>query len=357
MNRTIEPYMAAFWKKKKFWGSLIGLVLLAYCVKDIRASELQLLLQRANLYYLIAAVASGALFIVLKAVRWRMVIAQQKQITLPRAITLYSVGQVLGMVMPALTGQVGRVVWFARKEGLRKTYVFSTLVLEILFDSISLIVFMFLTSLAFAFPSRYRYLSFVVAGITAGAVALLYIILHMQERLEEIARCRFRDRWPGFYITCKKFIRSFTKGIELLRSSQGTLGTLALSLASWAAHMLVVWFLIRCFGLPLPFAAAAVIMIVNTIVLMVPISPGNAGTFEVAVSTSLAAFSVGRSDAVLFALALHIVDLLPVFIFGYFFMHTEKLTLEELKAVQAEEDLIIDRIDEEGTFIEEKERV
>lgn len=348
--------MTGFLKKKKFWGSLIGLVLLVYCVKDIRAAELKLLFHRVNIYYILVALASGSLFVVLKAVRWRMMIAQQKHISLPRVITLYSVGQILGMVMPALTGQVGRVVWFARKEGLGKTYVFSTLVLEILFDSISLIIFMFLTSLAFAFPSRYRYLSFVVAGVTAVVVVLLYVILHKQGRLEEIARCRLRHRWPGFYIACKKFIRSFTKGIELLRSRQGTAGTLVLSMATWLAHMLVIWFLIRSFGFSLPFAAAAVIMIVNTIVLLIPISPGNAGTFEVAVSTSLSAFSVGRSDAVLFSLALHIIDLLPVFGLGYLFLHMEKLSLEELKAVRAEEDLIIDRIDEEGTFIEEKEK-
>jgi uncharacterized protein (TIRG00374 family) len=348
--------MAAFWKKKKFWGTLIGLVLLIYCVKDIRLSELDDVWERVNVYYIFSAIALGLVYIVLRAIRWRIMISQQKTISLRRVITLYSVGQVLGMVMPALTGQVGRVVWFSRKEGLRKTYVFSILILEILFDSISLIVFMFLTSLAFAFPSEYRYLSFVVAGVTAGAVILLYVILHQQNRLEEMARCRLRDRWPGFYITSKKFIRSFTKGIELLRSGQGTFGTLFLSLISWAVHMLVIWCLIRSFGFTLPLAAAAVIMIVNTIVLMVPISPGNAGTFEVAVSTSLAAFSVGRTDAVLFALALHIVDLLPVFALGYMFLHLEKLSLKELTALQADQDSITDRIDEEGAFIEEKER-
>jgi uncharacterized protein (TIRG00374 family) len=349
--------MAVIWKKKKFWGSLIGALLLVYCVKDIRFSELELLRNRVNAYFLIAALVLGMLFVVLKALRWRLMIAQQKKVPVKRVVTLYSVGQVLGIVMPALTGQVGRVVWFSRKEGLRKTYVFSTLVLEVLFDAISLIIFMFLTSLAFAFPARYRYLSFVVVGITLSVLILLYLVLHLQGRLEEIARCRFRDRWPGVYITCKKFIRSFTKGIELLRSRQDMVGTLLLSLAAWTVHMLVIWFLIVAFGFSLPFAAAAVIMIINTVVLMVPITPGNAGTFEVAVSTSLAAFSVGRSDAVLFALALHLIDLLPVFGFSYLFLQMEKMTIDEIKAVQQREDLIIDHIDEEGTFIEEEEKV
>jgi hypothetical protein len=347
--------MTTFWKKKQFWGAVIGLVLLGYCVKDIRLSEIRVLLDRVNFYYLLAALLTSFLFVIVKALRWRMLIAQQKPISRRRAVTLYSVGQVLGIVMPALTGQVGRVVLFARKECLRKTFVFSTIVMELLFDAVSLIVFMFVTSLAFAFPSQYRYLSFVVAGSTVGVLVILYLFLNFRDGLENFARCRFRNRWPGFYIGCKKFIRSFTKGIEMLRSSQHMAGTLAMSLATWTAHMLVVWFLIMAFGLSLPFAAAAVVMIINTIVLMVPITPGNAGTFEVAVSTSLAAFSVGRSDAVLFALALHLMDLAPVFVFGYLFLHLEKLSLRDLKA-GSEEDIIIDRIDEDGAFIEEEEQ-
>lgn len=120
--------------------------------------------------------------------------------------------------------------------------------------------------------------------------------------------------------------------------------------------MLVVWFLMRSFGFHLPFAAAAAVMIINTIVLMIPITPGNAGTFEIAVSTSLAAFSVGRSDAVLFALALHLMDLLPVFAYSIFFLRQEKLSIRDIKE-DREEQLIIDKIDEEGSYIEEEEKV
>ncbi|RKX24790.1 MAG: hypothetical protein DRP45_07445 [Candidatus Zixiibacteriota bacterium] len=346
--------MAAFWKKKQFWGALIGLVLLAYCLKDIRPSEIRVLLQRVNIFYMLLCILSCFIFIVLKGLRWRLLVAQQKKMPVVRSITLFSAGQVLSVIMPALTGQVGRLFLFSSKEGLRKTFVFSTLVMEVLFDAISLVVFMFLTSLAFVFPQEYRYLSFVVAGVTVAVLILFYLILHYQQQTEDLGRRLLRERYPGVYITVKKFLRSFTKGIEMLRSTQHIFGTLAYSLLSWTAHMFVVWFLIRSFGLDLPFAAAAVVMIINTIVLMLPITPGNAGTFEFAVSSSLAAFSVGRSDAVLFALALHVVDLLPVFTFGFYFLRLEKMSLRKIKE-EHEEEIILDKIDEEGAFIEEDE--
>jgi uncharacterized protein (TIRG00374 family) len=150
----------AFWKKKQFWGMLIGIALLAYCLKDIRMSQMEKLVERLNFDYLIPSIVSTFLFVILRGLRWRILVHRQKQIGVTRSVTLYSAGQVLNMIMPVLTGQVGRLILYAKKEGLRKTFVFSTMILEVVFDAVTLIIFMFLTSLAFVFPSEYRYVSF-----------------------------------------------------------------------------------------------------------------------------------------------------------------------------------------------------
>ncbi len=343
----------AFWKKKQFWGMLIGIALLAYCLKDIRMSQMEKLVERLNLDYLIPSIVSTFLFVILRGLRWRILVHRQKQIGVTRSVTLYSAGQVLNMIMPVLTGQVGRLILYAKKEGLRKTFVFSTMILEVVFDAVTLIIFMFFTSLAFVFPSEYRFVSFIVAAVTVTVVAGLYMLLHFQTQLEEIGRRRLREKHPGTYITIKKFMRSFTKGIEMLRSSQHMFLTIGFSLASWTTHMLAIYFLFHSFRFNLPVASAAAVMIINTIVLMVPITPGNAGTFEVAVSTSLIAFGVNRSDAVLFALALHLLDLLPLVTLGSIFFWREKLSIRAWKKQHEEKD-ILDSISEDGTYIEEE---
>jgi len=345
--------MMTFWKKKQFWGGLVGLVLLVFCLKDIRISEIEMLLSRVSLTYLLLAVVVSFVFVILRGLRWKLIISQQISVPCSRAVTLYAAGQVLNIAMPALTGQVGRLILFARKVRLRKTFVFSTMILEVVFDAISLIVFIFFTSLVFPFPAEYRFVSYIVSGATLLVVIALYLILHFQERLEQVGRQRFRERWPGTYITTKKFIRSFLKGIELLRSSQHLIGSLLYSLVSWTSHILVIYFLFGSFGFQLPFASAVVVMIINTIVLLIPVTPGNAGTFEVAVSTSLAAFSIGRSDAVLFALALHLLDLLPMFVLSLWFVHFEKLSLREIRR-EHEHEIILERISENGTYVEEE---
>ncbi len=189
---------------------------------------------------------------------------------------------------------------------------------------------------------------------TFSALALLYLLLHFQGQLEALGQKWFRERWPGFYISLKKFMRSFTKGMELLRSSQHLFTSLGLSLGYWAAHVFVVFFLFKSFDFGLPLGAAAMVMLINTLALMVPITPGNAGTFEVAVSTSLTAFGVGRSDAVLFALALHLLDLAPLWGLGAGFMRYKKVSLAEIKS-QHEDDHMLDQVNENGVLVEKEE--
>ncbi|MEW5925388.1 MAG: lysylphosphatidylglycerol synthase transmembrane domain-containing protein [Candidatus Zixiibacteriota bacterium] len=338
--------MRTFFKRKEFYGTIIAVILLAFCVKDISLHEINVLVHRVNFYYLIPALLMEFLLIIFKAIRWKTMVEKTRKLRILPVIPLYSAGQVINIVMPALTGQVGRILLFSRKADLTKTYVFSTILLEVLFDAISLLVLIMLLSMAFVFPQEYRSVSYVIAVVTIAVFLILYGILQFKDQLSDLAKKWFRRRWPNFYITVSKFARSFYRGIDLLRSTQYFFRTLMYSFASWFAHILVVFFLIKSFGFELHFVTAIMIMVINTIALMIPITPGNAGTFEWAVAVPLMAFKIPKSDAVLYALALHILDLIPIFVMGLFFFKTERMSLKEIKE-EGEKEEIIQEVQEE----------
>lgn len=338
--------MPAFWKKKQFWGSIIAIVLLAYCVEDISISQIKVMYQSVNFYFLIPSLGFSFGMIIFRAVRWRVIIEKTKKVGLIRIISLYSAGQVVNISMPALTGQVGRLLLFAKKESLSKTYVFSTIVLEVVFDAVTMFLFIiFLSTASFAFPPEYRSVSIILAIGTGILIILLYILLHFEKQIGVLGKKILRGRWPGVYITLKRFSKSFTKGISLLRSTQYFFRTFMFSVASWVAHALLIYFLFTSFGFNLPIIAAIVVMVLNTLALMIPITPGNVGTFELVVVAALLAYGIPKSDAVLFAMALHILDLIPIFIMGLFFLRSEKVNLKEIHEQGAKEE-ILDRVDD-----------
>lgn len=333
-------------KRKEFWGTIIALILLAYCVKDIRVDDLRSLYSRISFYYLIPALLMEFILIISKAVRWGTIIENSKKLSIFRVCNLYSAGQVINIIMPALTGQMARIWLFSRKVGLTKAYVFSTILLEVLFDAISLLAMIVIVSMAFAFPEEYRPISYVIAFITISMFVILYLILTFKKQIGALGRKTLRRRSPKIFLILKKFADSFTKGISLLRSTKYFFRTMALSLAGWLAHILVVYFLFKSFGFyDLPFMAAIIIMVINTLALLIPITPGNAGTFELAVVASLLVFNIAKSDAVLYALALHLLDLIPIFVMGFLFLRSERMTLKEIKE-EGEKEEIPEEFDE-----------
>lgn len=104
-----------------------------------------------------------------------------------------------------------------------------------------------------------------------------------------------------------------------------------LSLASWVAHALIVLFLLRAFDFNVPFWGAMVILIVNTIVIMVPVSPGNIGTFQLACIVGLSFFGISKDQALGFSILLHIAEIGPVFVLGSIASFSEHVKIREFQ--------------------------
>lgn len=348
--------MAAFYKKKRFWGSLIAVALLAYSFKDIRLDDLQELSTRLNLWFLIPALLISVVMQGMRGVRWRTIVEPGKRIKLVRAVPLYAAGAAINFMMPALTGQVGRMLLFSRKEGLAKALIFSTFLVEIVFDALMLIAFIFVSSLWFVYPEEYRSFSYVVAVSAVTLVILLYLQLAFRQRVQRICKRFVRPRWPGLYFTLMRFTLSFSRGVEALRSSAHLAQSTLYSIIIWVTHAFAVYALFIAFGMDLPIAASIVIVVVNTLALLVPITPGNAGTFELVVIATLSVgFGVSKTDAALYAVALHIIDVLPFFVLSVPFMRAEKVSLTEISVDEEQADEEVAVVTTDPTLVMESE--
>lgn len=312
-----------FWKTKQFWGAVIGVLLLIWCFRDIRLSELRLLAQRADLIWLVPSVVASFLFIIFRALRLRLLVRSHAAISVGHVIPLAGAATCFSVGMPALTGQVGKLLLLSRHLRLKKSFIFSTMFLEVIFDAISLLALVFLTSLVFRFPDEYAPIGWVLLIGTTIGVVLLAAIMLFRRHLESLAGFLFRNRARGLYVSIRRFIRTFVRGATLLRSSQHTVGALFLSFVAWVFHLGVIYFLFLSFDVDLesPWTVSAAMMIINTVVLMIPISPGNAGVFELTVKTFLTKLTgLTGSDSILFAVTLHLLDLLPIFSLGFLFL-------------------------------------
>ncbi len=342
--------MAALLKKKRFWGAVIAVVLLAYSFKDVRVDHLQDLWSKMNPVFLIPVLALSALMQLARSNRWRTILEPSKRLTFQRAALLYATAASINYIMPALTGQVGRMLLISKKENLPKTQVFSTFLLEIVFDAMMLLTFIFLSSFWLVFPSKYSSYSYLVLGAALVLVALMYSHIIFHKQFDRFIKKTCRSRWPGVYITLKRFSVSFSRGVNALKSTKHLFRSVLMSILIWSTQAGMIILLFHAFGLSLSPATALVVVIVNTLGLLFPITPGNAGTFELLVVATLTSFGTLKTDAALFALALHIIDVTPILMLAGWFVRSEHVTPDEFTPADGEIESVITSVTEDPTW-------
>ncbi len=321
-------------------GLLVAAGLLFATFYKTDFGELWETLLRVNFWLLAAAFVCAFLMNWAKAMRWGEIMRGVKIIKAMRILALFHLGQMINLSLPALTGQAGRVVMVARQEGLSKTFCLTTVFMEVLFDGFTLVVLIYLSSFIFSFPDWVRQAEIYAALGILGLILFFSLVVRKQRALAYFGKTKIRRRFPRMYDTLKSISRSITDGLHTLRSLRQILKVSAYSILIWLFHVGVACTLILAFELDVPVWAGVVVIIVNSILLLVPISPGNIGSFQLAVFGALAMFGVPKSEAIAFSLVLHLMDLAPVFIVGIGFMFTNQLTFSGLRKQAAEEECV-----------------
>jgi uncharacterized protein (TIRG00374 family) len=322
--------MASFFKKKQVWGIVLAVAILIFLFYDLNLPRMGEIAKDIDYIYLLPVLLCSFLLVLAKALRWKTMAERVRKIALWPTISLYSTGQVLNVVLPALTGQAGRILLLSKNGNLSKTFVFSTIFLEVLFDAAGLIVLMLISSSVFIFPEQYRFVSYIIASVTLSIFLVFYLILHFQEPLGRFGERLIRPRSRRIYLVLRKFFRSFNRGISVMKSTEKLAAIAFYTAIWWGSHIGVVYFLFLAFRMQMPFLAAIIVVIINCLALMIPLTPGNLGSFQLAVVAGLNIFSVSKTEAVFFSFLLYIVDMIPIVILSGFYIFKSQFSLQQI---------------------------
>ena len=310
--------MPVFLRRKRFWGLLAGLGFLAWCFHDLDLKEVTGLLRGLRFEWVIAAMIVVVSVLWLRSFRWRILLSPIAHVGHGRMFSLYSVGQLANVMFPALTGQAVRVLMIHRALGVTKTGVVSTVLLEALLDGLSLVIFMTIASALLVLPDWLMQGGRVGTIIILALVLLLAVIVKFRQPLGALIE-RLEHRLPEpVYRRIDRLWVNFSDGLAAVRSLKRLSLSFFCSVGSWVGNLLVVMFLIYAFDFDLPPGSALVLMIINTLMMAIPVSPGNVGTFQLASVLGLNLFGVPKTDAVSFGLMLHATTLVPIAALGVY---------------------------------------
>lgn len=287
-----------------------------------------------NLWFIVPAFALNLAMLCLRAARWRLILNSARDhprdIAFRRVFGVLNVGYLANQLFPAPTGEVTRAVILARREGVKTAQVLSTIVVERVFDALSLVPVIVFVLLVIPLPIWLERLVF-LAGLFLVGMAVAGVIVHSQrERLVQAGSALIHQLSESVQDRLAAFRDSFAEGLHILRDLRGLTAVYAHSLGAWVLQLAVLEMVSRALHQPLNLRIEVLILILANAGTLLPFAPGNLGTFQALTMTTLAFFHVRPEVSLSIALAYQGVQFLPVAALGLYTLWSGGLRIEDV---------------------------
>ena len=318
-------------RSRRVWiGAAVSLVLLVLFFYRVDFGEIGRALAGANYVYVLPAVAVLVALMALKAVRWQYLLKHMKPVRLGRVFSAEVIGHMANAILPLRLGELARAYLLGQKEGISKVSTLATVAVARVFDGLALLLFAVLLFVFLPLSDWLKQATYVVAAIFVCVLVLFLLMASSKERMKRLTAFLARPLPHGWKPRIEEWSALFVTGLEGLTSPARVCAVFALSLVVWLGEGLQFYFVGLSFGLGQPFQVMLLASTAANLALLLPSSPGGVGNFEYFTAAVVTTFGVGAGSAAAYAIALHIVLLLPVVLLGLYFLWAGHMSLADV---------------------------
>ena len=318
----------------KFWlGIGISVFFLFLAFRKVNLHELRGAVENANYIYLMPAVLLTILSLWIRAFRWQYILQPVKEIRVSSLFSATMIGFMANNLLPARLGEFVRAYVIGQRENISKSSSFSTIVVERIFDGLTLLSFLAIVLILFSFSSLgwLRNAAYIALFIYLFALGFL-ILLKVQTK--RVLRCIVFISKPlpkKARLSVIKISGSFVDGLKILHNTKNIIASAILSLFVWLPSVFVIYFLLISFGIHLPVYASFVLMVILCIGGMIPSAPSFVGTMQFFCVVGLSLFAVSKSQALGFSIIYHASQFIPVTIIGFVYLFIEGMPVSKIR--------------------------
>ncbi len=288
----------------------------------------------ANIWWFIPAVLVQFVAHWLRAVRWQYFLDKIKRVSVLRLFNATLIGYMGNTVLPAHLGEVFRANVVANQEKIPTSSTLATLVIERLIDVLSLLVIMVLTIVVYPFPDWVTKSGYIMFAFTIAFFAFLFLLKQQNPLTVKLLNFGLGLLPNAISVKLGEIIYAFIDGINGMKRKSDYLVVFLLSLSIWFFYWVTLYCIFIAFNLfeiyDINILASVVLLVITTISVVVPSSPGYVGTYHYLCQLSLGLFGVPSSVGLSFAFAAHGFSLLPTAIVG--FILAWKVGMQRLKS-------------------------
>lgn len=337
------------WGKAVF-GIAVTAFLLWFVLKDVDFAEVVSEISRGNMLLLAASVAVATFGFLIRALRWRILLAPVLPGTRLRSrFAGVSIGFMANNILPARVGEFARAYALSRLEPISATAAFGSLVVERFMDGVILLLFLVIPVLTPGFPAvdalssgSGRAMFQFAIGLVVGVLLFLVVLAALPKLFVRIAE-RVTSVFPeGARAKTMGALHGLLESIAIMRDPRLLAAGFAWSLAFWTWHGLSFWLGMLAFGIDTGFISAIFTEAVVGFGVAIPSAPGFFGTFHFAANFALSTvYGVPETESLAFAFAYHFGGWIPITAIGLWYAWQLGLSLGDVGSAEDQvEDLV-----------------
>ena len=287
----------------------LGLLILAGIFTLSGFSEVFGILRTVSLYWVLLSGGCILSTFILRTWRWSVLLRSAGYVV-PRGMLFKCImfGWLLNYLLPARVGDIARGVALKTTEKKPLGMSLSTIVLERVFDMLTLASLLALPATLF-YQEQFLWLEALAIGIAVALVLVLFIVYKFEGYIVRVLKNRFSK--------IKESICLLKEGLDEMGKNTAAMALcFALSVPVWLFEISSIFFAAKAIGFDMPFLFAAVSGIAAFIAQALPVTPAGIGIHEASITGILALLGVSTSVGVSIALVDHFARGLIIYIFG-----------------------------------------
>lgn len=286
-------------------GIAISLIASWLVLRSVDLASAADVLRTANPAWIALMFVTVFLDVAARGARWRVLLQPIAAIPYRRVLGYTYIGYLANNVLPARLGELVRSHSLGEKEGVARTTVLGTVVVERVVDtvivvaiaSVAVLVLSVRGVMTSAVLLGLAFASLLVVGLGIGVVA------HRLPGADRAAA--YVARWPRLMALG----RMLREGLAVVSRPRTLARALAFSVVAWTASICTFLAAGQAVGIELSVAQAALLSSGVALATIVPSGPGYLGTFELTAVGICSLFGIDRDSAFAMALLVHVMIL------------------------------------------------
>lgn len=321
--------------KKSFWiGIVFSIIFLYLAFHKVNFKEIQQALKLVRYFWLFPAIITYLSVYLFRSMRWKYIFSPLKKARFSSLFFSLSIGFMANNLLPVRIGELIRAYLIGKKEDVSKSASLATIVIERVFDGLTLLFLLSIIFLFFPFPAWVKKVGIISFIFLFVLIVFLYSLLHWKEPTLKIFQ-KFLFFLP---LSLKEkiinLLRSFVSGLKVLHHKKELFYVCFFSLLVWFAEASTFYLVACAFQLPIPFFGAVFVMILICLGLVIPSSPGFIGVYEYFSISALQLLSVPKSQGVPYTIVIHGLQFLLIISLGFFLLWKENLSWQQIQSNQ-----------------------